>query len=284
MIKKAVIPAAGKGIRLRPLTLAMPKETLPIVDKPAIHHIIYSLKLAGIEDVIIVSGYKKHALMDYFSSPDSELNEGIKELNGLNFLFTTQNKSIGIADAIGRARSLVGNEPFVVVFGDTIITPPTYLRDMIKAHTKIRKHDKNLAVTVGVMKVKNVERWGIVKPSESEKIGKCFKILDLIEKPKKDEAPSNWAVSGCYVFEPVIFDAIKETLERPPGARGEYQITDSMRILIEKGFSVFAMPLEIGHYDLGTIEDYVSTFVEFAFKNEILGPVIKEKLKKKKLL
>ena len=284
MIRKAVIPAAGKGIRLRPLTLAMPKETLPIVDKPAIHHIIYSLKLAGIEDVIIVSGYKKHALMDYFSSPDSELNEGIKELNGLNFLFTTQNKSIGIADAIGRAKSLVGDEPFVVVFGDTIITPPTYLKDMINAHTTIRDHDKNLAVTVGIMRVKNVERWGIVKTSESEKIANCYKILDLIEKPKKDKAPSNWAVSGCYVFEPIIFDAIKETLKRPPGAKGEYQITDSIRILIEKGLSVFAMPLEIGHYDLGTIEDYVATFVEFALKDSRFSSIIKKRLKKKNLL
>jgi len=284
VIRKAVIPAAGKGIRLRPLTLAMPKETLPIVDKPAIHHIIYSLKLAGIEDVIIVSGYKKHALMDYFSSPDSELNEGIKELNGLNFLFTTQNKSIGIADAIGRAKSLVGDEPFIVVFGDTIITPPTYLKDMINAHTTIRDHDKNLAVTVGIMRVKNVERWGIVKTSESEKIANCYKILDLIEKPKKDKAPSNWAVSGCYVFEPIIFDAIKETLKRPPGAKGEYQITDSIRILIEKGLSVFAMPLEIGHYDLGTIEDYVATFVEFALKDSRFSSIIKKRLKKKNLL
>jgi len=284
VIRKAVIPAAGKGVRLRPLTLAMPKETLPIVDKPAIHHITYSLKLAGIEDVIIVSGYKKHALMDYFSSPGHELDEGIKELDGLNFLFTAQSKSIGIADAIGRAKSLVGNEPFVVVFGDTIITPPTYLKDMINAHTTIRGYDKNLAVTVGIMEVEDVERWGIVKISDSDRIDKCFRVLDLIEKPKKGEAPSNWAISGCYVFEPVIFDAIKETLKRPPGARGEYQITDSMKILIEKGFSIFAMPLAIGHYDLGTIEDYVATFVEFALKDNRFGPIIKKRLKKKNLL
>jgi len=283
MIRKAVIPAAGKGTRLRPLTLAMPKETLPIVDKPAIHHITNSLKLAGIEDVIIVSGYKKHALMDYFSSPDSEFNEETKELNGLNFLFTTQRNSIGIADAIGRAKSLVGNEPFVVVFGDTIITPPTYLKKMINAHTSVRVHDKNLAATVGIMKVEDVERWGIVKISDSNKIDDCFRILDLIEKPKKNEAPSNWAVSGCYVFEPVIFEAIRETLKRPPGAKGEYQITDSMKILIEKGFSVYAMPLEIGHYDLGTIEDYVVTFIEFALKHKSYGPIIKKMLKDKKI-
>jgi len=284
MIKKAVIPAAGMGARLRPLTLAMPKETLPIVDKPAIHHITHSLKLAGIEDVIIVSGYKKHALMDYFSSPDSEFNEGTRELDGLNFLFTTQRNSIGIADAIGRAKSLVGNEPFVVVFGDTIITPSTYLKYMINAHTNIRIHDKKLAATVGIMKVKEVERWGIVKISDSKKIVNCFKVLDLIEKPKKQDAPSNWAISGCYVFEPVVFEAIRETLKRPPGAKGEYQITDSMKILIDKGFSVYAMPLEIGHYDLGTIEDYVTTFVEFALRDKFFGPIIKKKLKEKKLL
>jgi len=283
MIRKAVIPAAGKGIRLRPLTLAMPKETLPIVDKPAIHHITHSLKLAGIEDVIIVSGYKKHALMDYFSTPDSEFNEGTKELDGLNFLFATQRNSIGIADAIGRAKSLVGNEPFVVVFGDTIITPPTYLKKLINAHTSVRIHDKNLAATIGIMKVEDVERWGIAKISKSNKIANCFKVLDLVEKPKKERAPSNWAVSGCYVFEPVVFEAIRETLNRPPGARGEYQITDSMKILIEKGFSVYAMPLKIGHHDLGTIEDYVATFVEFALKHKSYGPIIKKRLKDKKI-
>lgn len=280
MIRKAVIPAAGKGMRLRPLTLAMPKETLPIVDKPAIHHITHSLKLAGIEDVIIVSGYKKHALMDYFSSPESETEEGIKELNGLNFLFTTQRNAIGIADAIGRAKSLVGNEPFVVVFGDTIITPPTYLKEMIDAHINVRIQDKDLAATIGVMKVENVERWGIVDISGSDKIGKCFKILNMIEKPSKKEAPSNWAISGCYVFEPVIFDAIRETLKRPPGAKGEYQITDAMKVLIERGFSIYAMPLDIGHYDLGTIEDYVTTFVEFALMDKRFSSIIKEKLKK----
>lgn len=283
MIRKAVIPAAGIGTRLRPLTLAMPKETLPIVDKPAIHHIISALKLAGIEDVIIVSGYKKHALMDYFSVPEMELASGTKDLDGLNFLFTTQANAIGIADAIGKAKSLVGNEPFIVVFGDTIITPPTYLKEMIEAHVNTRIHDKNLAATIGVMKVENVERWGIVKISD-EKVGKCFRVLDMIEKPKKEEAPSNLAISGCYVFEPMIFDAIRETLKRPPGAKGEYQITDSMRILLEKGFSIFALPLDVAHYDLGTLEDYVGTFVEFALRHDKFGPIVRERLKKKNLL
>ena len=282
MIRKAVIPAAGKGLRLRPLTLAMPKETLPIVDKPAIHHITHSLKLAGIEDVIIVSGYKKHALMDYFSTPESETNGEIKELEGLNFLFTTQNNSIGIADAIGRAKSLVGNEPFVVVFGDTIITPPTYLKEMISSHVNTRIHDKKLVATVGMMKVKDPERWGMLKLSD-EKVGECFRVTDMIEKPKKEDSPSEWALAGCYVFEPQIFEAIRETLLRPPGAKGEYQITDSMKILIEKGFSVFALPLNVAHYDLGTMEDYVTTFVEFALKSEKFGPIIREKMKSKNL-
>jgi UTP--glucose-1-phosphate uridylyltransferase len=282
MIRKAVIPAAGKGKRLRPLTLAMPKETLPIVDKPAIHYITRSLKLAGIEDVIIVSGYKKHALMDYFSAPESE-NESIKELDGLNFLFTTQPNPIGTADAIGKAKTLVGNEPFVVIFGDTIIEPASYLRELINSHVTTRIYDKNLAATIGIVKVEDVERWGIVKISE-QKIGKCFKVLDLIEKPKKEQAPSNWAIAGCYIFEPVIFDAIRETLRKPPGVGGEYQITDSMKILIEKGFSIFALPLDIARFDLGTIEDYVSTFVEFALKNEKLGPIIRKKLEEKKIL
>jgi UTP--glucose-1-phosphate uridylyltransferase len=280
MIRKAVIPAAGAGMRLRPLTLAMPKETLPIVDKPAIHHIISSLKMAGISDVIIVSGYKKHALMDYFSTPNSDL----KDLEGLNFLFTTQSEAKGIADAIQRAKSLVGNEPFVVIFGDTIITPPTYLKNMIDAHNNLKKHEKNLAATIGVIKVKDVERWGIVKFSEDNVIDNCFKVLDLVEKPKAGTAPSNWAISGCYVFEPIIFDAIEETLKRPPGVRGEFQITDSMKILLERNCPIFCTPLEVGHFDLGTIEDYVCTFVEFALRHDQYGPIVREMIKDKKLI
>jgi UTP--glucose-1-phosphate uridylyltransferase len=155
---------------------------------------------------------------------------------------------------------------------------------MIDAHTNVRIHDKNTAATIGIMKVEDVERWGIVDVSGSNKIDDCFKVLDMIEKPSKKDAPSNWAISGCYVFEPTIFDAIRETLKRPPGAKGEYQITDAMKVLIEKGFSIYAMPLQVGHYDLGTIEDYATTFVEFALKDEKLGPKIRERLKKKKLL
>jgi UTP-glucose-1-phosphate uridylyltransferase len=171
----------------------------------------------------------------------------------------------------------------VVVFGDTIITPPTYLRDLIGAHELIKRSDRTLAATVGVMKVKDVQRWGIVK-LDSVKIGDYAKIVDLIEKPRPEMAPSDWAISGCYVFEPVIFDAIEETLRRPPGVRGEFQITDSMRILIEMGHSIFCVPLDVGHYDLGTLEDYVATFVEFALTHEHMGPAIRRRLREKKIL
>jgi UTP--glucose-1-phosphate uridylyltransferase len=170
-----------------------------------------------------------------------------------------------------------------VIFGDTIITPSSYLKEMIDAHLNAKTKENKLAATIGIMKVENVERWGIVKLSE-EKIGKCFRVLDLIEKPKKEEAPSKWAISGCYIFEPCIFDAIKETLKNPPGAKGEYQITDSMKILLKHGFSILALPLDIAHYDLGTIEDYVTTFVEFALMDEKFRQIILKRLKERKLI
>ena len=262
----------------------MPKETLPIVDKPAIHHIMESLKIAGIREVVVISGYKKHALMDYFSHPDG--NGGgkwLSELNGLNIVFTTQSNPIGIADAILRAKPFVKGRPFTVIFGDTLIRPSNYLKQMTEIHEKLKRKDEMLGATIGVMKVENVERWGIVKPGE--KVGECFKILDMIEKPKREEAPSNWAIAGVYVFEPVIFDAIIEILKRPPGAKGEYQITDAMRVLInEMGFTIYGMPLEVAHYDLGTVEDYVATFVEFALRHNKFGPIVRERLKKKGLL
>jgi len=284
MIRVAVVPAAGLGTRLRPLTLAMPKETLPIVDKPAIHHIMESLKIAGIDEVIVVSGYKKHALMDYFSSPERESDDSVfSELNGLNIVFTTQNKPLGIADAIWRAKPFVKGRSFVVIFGDTLIQPADYLKQMVSVHERLKMKEEMFGATIGIMEVDNVERWGIVKLGKN--VDECFEIVDMVEKPKKEEAPSNWAIAGVYVFEPSIFDAIEESLKRPPGVKGEYQLTDAMRILVkEMGFKIYGLPLNIAHYDLGTIEDYVATFVEFALHHKELGPKIRERLKKKGLL
>ena len=153
---------------------------------------------------------------------------------------------------------------------------------MINAHVNARIQDKNIVATIGMMKVKDPERWGMLKLSDF-KIGDSVKVLDMIEKPKKGESPSDWAIAGCYVFEPDIFDAIRDTLMKPPGAKGEYQITDAMRIMLEKGLSIFALPLNVCHHDLGTIEDYVTTFVEFALRNEKYGPVIRERMKSKNL-
>ena len=230
---------------------------------------------------MVVSGYKKHALMDYFSHPEGNGKGGkwLSELSNLNIVFTTQNNPVGLADAVLRAKPFVKGRPFAVVLGDTLIKPQNYLKQMAEIHEKLKRRDEMLGATICITEAEDVERWGIVKLGEN--VDGCFKILDMVEKPKKEEAPSNWAIAGVYIFEPVIFDAIDEILKRPPGAKGEYQITDAMKVLSrEMGYNIYGIPMKVTHYDLGTLEDYIATFVEFALSHKKFGPIIREKLKR----
>ncbi len=278
MIKYGVLLAAGKGTRLRPLTLAIPKEALPVVDKPAIHHIASTMKSAGIERIILVTGYKKHAMMDYFTHPIDELHDEHKkvmnELDGLEIIYTTQQHQRGIADAVNTAKPIVNGNPFVVVFGDTLITPETYLKKLIEKHTENKRKDPKTVATIGVMEVENVERFGIIKHDKE------FKVSDMIEKPKKEEAPSNLAACGAYVFEPEIFYAINKIMGMSPGVKNEYQITDAIKALINDNYSVYAVPIQGEYLDIGTIKDYVCAFVRMAMAHPEYGEAIKKIVKK----
>ena len=240
MIKLAIIPAAGKGTRLRPLTTAIPKEMLHVAGKPVIEYVIENVRDAGIEDVIVVTGYQKHAILDYLGS-GSKL--------GVKIAYAVQDELSGLAHAVYSARHIVKDNSFLVMLGDNILRPKSFVKDLINFHIKSKS-----TATIGVLEVEDVSRYGIVK------INPEGKVLDLVEKPNPEQAPSNLAIAGIYVFEPIIFNAIEKT---KPGAKNEYQLTDSIKILLQEGYPVYALKLNGIHIDCGTIEDLVKA-------NEIL--------------
>jgi dTDP-glucose pyrophosphorylase len=230
---KGLIPAAGLGNRLRPITLAIPKELLMIDDKAMIEYVIEAMKLVDIKDITIVVGWKKHAILDYLGSG---------ERLGVKISYVVQDKRDGLAKAVAAGEHIIGNQPFLVVLGDDFFYPKTFLKEIMNFHNEQRAD-----ATIGVLEVEDPARHGIIKP------GPANKIEDIVEKPSKEEAPSSIGVIGIYIFNSEIFDAIRKT---QPGIKDEYQLTDSIKILIDQGKRVLYKTIEGTHIDVGTLEDY----------------------------
>lgn len=279
-IKKAIIPAAGLGTRFLPATIAQPKEMLIVVDKPVIQYVVEEAAAAGIEEILIVTGRNKRSIEDHFDPPleleealekkgkTSQLEE-IQKIAKLSHLhFVRQHEQLGLADAIYQGKYFVGDEPFVVLLGDTIITSnkkESCLAEMIKIFAATGQ-----AVVGGeyLKRIEDVERYGIIdfdhKMLKTPEGIEYFKVNDLVEKPSVKSAPSRLAVSARYIFTPDIFGYIEQT---KPGKGGEIQITDSMRLLVKKeGLSTYQMNGR--RYDIGNKIDYIKTNIEFALGNE----------------
>jgi len=227
---KGLIPAAGMGTRLGPITLAIPKELLMVGDKACIGHVVEAFKLAGITDIAIVVGWKKHAILDYFGSG--------KRL-GVNITYIVQDERNGLAKAVECGKNAINHNSFAVILGDNFFYPKTFLTDLIEFH-----NEKNSECTVGVTPMKDVSSYGVIKPKDE-------RVIDIVEKPKQKDAPSNLACAGIYVFKPSIFDAIKKT---KPDANNEYQLTDSIKLLIEEKKPIFFKELKGQHIDIGSPE------------------------------
>jgi len=227
---KGLIPAAGMGTRLGPITLAIPKELLMVGDKACIGHVVEAFKLAGITDIAIVVGWKKHAILDYFGSG--------KRL-GVNITYIVQDERNGLAKAVECGKNAINHNSFAVILGDNFFYPKTFLTEIIEFH-----NEKNSECTVGVTPMKDVSSYGVIKPKDE-------RIIDIVEKPKQKDAPSNLACAGIYVFKPSIFDAIKKT---KPDANNEYQLTDSIKLLIEEKKPIFFKELKGKHIDIGSPE------------------------------
>ncbi|MBN1762928.1 MAG: NTP transferase domain-containing protein [Methanomicrobia archaeon] len=236
---KGLIPAAGKGTRLEPITLAIPKELLMVGDKAIIEHVIDAFKIAGITDITVVVGWKKHAILDYLGSG---------ERLGVHLTYVVQDTQNGWAKAIQAGERVIGDEPFALVLGDDFFYPKSFLKDLIEFH-----QSENPDVSVGVTEVEDPTRHGMIKPRGNE-------IIDIIEKPSREAAPSNLGCIGVYVFTPAIFAAIRET---KIGLNNEYQLADSMKILIAEGRRLLYKRINGEHIDVGTPKDLVRSNLRY---------------------
>ncbi|MED4070089.1 UTP--glucose-1-phosphate uridylyltransferase GalU [Priestia endophytica] len=271
-IKKAIIPAAGLGTRFLPATKAMPKEMLPIVDKPTIQYIVEEAVASGIEDIIIVTGKGKRAIEDHFDyAPELEQNllekgkmeilEKVRQSSNVDIHYIRQKEPKGLGHAVWCARNFIGNEPFAVLLGDDIVEAETpSLRQLIE------QYEETLSSVIGVQTVREAEthRYGIVDPSYNK--GRRYEVNNFVEKPAPGTAPSNLAIMGRYVFTPEIFKFLEE---QEIGAGGEIQLTDAIQKLnaIQR---VFAYDFEGKRYDVGEKLGFIQTSVEFALQHEDL--------------
>lgn len=272
-VRKAIIPAAGLGTRFLPATKAMPKEMLPIVDKPTIQYIVEEAIESGIEDIIIVTGKGKRSIEDHFDH-SFELEQNLFEKGKFQLLdevqksskmvdihYIRQKEPKGLGHAIWCARKFIGNEPFAVLLGDDIVQAENpCLKQMIE------QYERYNASILGVQTVneEEVSRYGIVDGYE---IGDRFhSVRNLVEKPKKEDAPSNLAIMGRYILNPRIFEILGS---QKPGAGGEIQLTDAIAALNEHE-AVYAYDFEGTRYDVGEKFGFIQTTIEFALQRDDL--------------
>ncbi|WP_249869224.1 UTP--glucose-1-phosphate uridylyltransferase GalU [Oceanobacillus saliphilus] len=277
-IKKAIIPAAGLGTRFLPATKAMPKEMLPIVDRPTIEYIVEEAIESGIEDIIIVTGKGKRAIEDHFDhnfelednlikKEKFDLLEKVNQASNVDIHYIRQKEPKGLGHAVWCARKFIGDEPFAVLLGDDIVRVQEDKGEKPGLRQLINEFEKTQSSIVGVQQVPENEthRYGVVDPLTVE--GRRYKVSNFVEKPKQGTAPSNLAIMGRYVFTPEIFDFLDK---QQIGAGGEIQLTDAIQMLNEIQ-SVYAYDFEGKRYDVGEKLGFVKTTVELALENEEIG-------------
>ena len=282
-VKKAIIPAAGLGTRFLPATKAMPKEMLPIVDKPTIQYIVEEAIASGIEDIIIVTGKGKRAIEDHFDR-NIELEQNLIEKGKLELLkkvnqsskvdihYIRQKEPKGLGHAVWCARKFIGDEPFAVLLGDDIVQAENPCTKQL-----MEQYDETRSSVIGVQTVPDDEthRYGIIDPISSE--GRRYQVSNFVEKPTQGTAPSNLAIMGRYILTPEIFEFL-ETQET--GAGGEIQLTDAIQKLNESQ-QVFAYDFEGTRYDVGEKFGFVKTTIEMALENDEIKDELSEYLLEK---
>lgn len=286
-IRKAVIPAAGFGTRFLPQTKAMPKEMLPIVDKPVIQYVVEELVDSGITEIVIVTGWHKRAIEDHFDYPN-ELIQTLKEQGKeklidevkrtaelANFVYIRQKGPYGNGTPVLCAKNVIGDEPFVVIWGDEFIySKPPRTKQCLDVYYK---YGDPVISAIRVPK-EDVSRYGIVEVTKVE--DHVDQIKRLVEKPSIEEAPSNIAAHGCYVLTPDIFPLLEHA---KPGKSGEIWLTDAIRELM-KTRPVYACEIQNGkYYDTGNKLEYLKTVIEFALNHKDLNGEFRDYLKSLKL-
>ena len=269
MIRKAVIPAAGLGTRFLPATKAQPKEMLPIIDTPVIQYAVQECVDSGIEDILIISGKGKRSIEDHFDrNPELEARIQEREDEAIyhqlrhiedmaNIHFIRQKELNGLGDAIYHARFHCGNEAFAVLLGDTVINSVIPVTQQL-----IDAYDQYHHCVIAVERVPRdkVSRYGIVGGKQLD--DRIMQLTELVEKPDRDNAPSDLAIAGRYILTPQIFQAIEHTAR---GKSNEIQLTDALRLLLKQE-NIIASIIEGKRYDLGNKLDFLKTTVEFALR------------------
>lgn len=290
-VKKAVIPAAGLGTRFFPATKTIPKEMLPIVDKPTILYVIEEVMHAGIEEVVLIQGRGKTAIEDFFDI-SYELEEKLvqdgkeallKDLNfirnNMNIISLRQKAALGLGHAIQCSRSVIGNDPFAVLLGDEITMSSNKSENV--THFLCEKYEANSASSIWVLPIdKNQsEKYGIVDlgTNLNQDLSAGAKITGVVEKPKPQKAPSTWALPGRYVFSPQIFEHLDQV---KPGHNGEIQLSDAMHALAQKE-NMYAYSFQTRRYDAGDKLGYLIANIEVALDREDLGKDLLAYLKTK---
>ena len=282
-IRKAVIPAAGYGTRFLPVTKAIPKEMIPIVDKPVIQYIVEEALQSGIEEILIITGHGKRAIEDHFDTNiDLELQlrqQGkdqllhlVQDISSINIHYIRQKHMRGLGDAIRCAESFIDNEPFAVLLGDDVVYNPEQpaLKQMMDAFSRLG------ATMLGCQEVPQelVSRYGIVQgqPTDDDRV---VKLIDMVEKPAVDEAPSRLAALGRYILTPDIFEILRRV---QPGKGGEIQLTDALRLMADRE-AVYAYTFSGRSYDTGNKLGFLKATVEYALRREYLGDAFREYLR-----
>jgi UTP--glucose-1-phosphate uridylyltransferase len=273
-VKKAVIPAAGLGTRFLPATKAQPKEMLPIVDTPSIQFVVEEAALAGLTDILIVTGRGKRSIEDHFDRSfeleyfleNKGKSDELKKVREISEIATIhhirQRDPLGLGHAVAAAEEHVSGESFAVLLGDDLIHPSMpLLQEMLAVHERSGRS------VIAAMQVAREELlwYGCIEP---EQVGdNLFRVKSIVEKPAPEEAPSTMAAIGRYVFTPEIFRALGET---QPGRGGEIQLTDAINLLAQEQ-DVFAYSFDRGRFDVGNKLDYLKATVEFAIEREDVG-------------
>jgi len=287
-VTKAILPVAGMGTRLLPATKSQPKEMLPVGYKPVVQYVVEEMVDQGIDKFLFVTGRKKRSIEDHFDD-DPELESRIGDRDegqddyaarGIEFFYVRQRRPLGNADAVRLGREFVGDEPFLVGFGDTIVHSPAapgVVSRMVEAHLQ---HGAAATIAVWHVPLEETRKYGVVRPAAGAGDDEDFVCEDIVEKPLPDEAPSQLAVAARYCFTSRVFDAIEAT---QPGLGGELWLTDAIRKLLEWGESVRCLKLrpEEQRYDIGTPETYYRAFADYALADPENGAAFARYLRDK---
>ena len=289
VIQSAVVPVAGLGTRLLPATKSQPKEMLPVARKPIVQYVVEELVSNGIEQVLFVTGRSKASIENHFDH-DPELFQALTASNKqdllrelefdalkANFFYTRQRHQRGLGDAILCAENFAGEEPFLVALGDSILGLNAVSRAVSRMADVFDSKRASCVIAVEEVAPEETQHYGIVQPESGT--DDVFRVVNLVEKPSPQRAPSNLAIAGRYIFSPVIFDMIRRV---KPDKRNEIQLTDAIQFMCDEGRRVMAVKLtpEEKRYDIGNFPSYFESFVAFALADPIYGAEFRDTLER----